>query len=403
MNELAWLMAALLAVSGAFSGSEAALFTLGSRGVDRAPLWLRPLLHDSVAALTVILCGNLVINLAYFALSAAWARQLDSGSAAVVQFAAVLAIVLGGEILPKTLAHRYPDFFGRILLPPILVLHRLFARPARWLGLRWVRPRPAQAPLDSEDLSDILAVQEQGLLGEKEHGLLNHLLEMGTLRAGAIRLPLHKVPRLPELMPLREASSHLRKLKVAWAAVQDARGEVIGILDLCRQPRGRLVRDVMRPVPILPELAPVASGVPLLRNSGAPFVLLVDEHGTGTGIIERGRWADTLIDRLPMANRQGIGPAVMALGGQRFLVDASLPLHDFRDHFGDPGDCDPLTETLLGLIEERLGRLASLNDSFCFSSAESYFEVRVVRCDGQHPLRLELRVDRQNQAQDGSP
>jgi magnesium and cobalt exporter, CNNM family len=400
MSDFAWLMAALLAVSGAFSGSEAALFTLGSRGADRAPYWVRPLLQDSVAALTVILCGNLIINLAYFALAAAWARQLESGSAAAVQFAAVLAIVLGGEILPKTVAHRYPDFCGRLLLPPIRVLHRIFARPARWLGLRWVRPRPAHPPLDSEDLSDILAVQEQGMLGEKEHGLLNHLLELGTLRAGAIRLPLHQVAKLSELMPLREASSKLRKLKVAWAAVQDRRGEVVGILDLCRQPRGRLVRDGMRPVPILPELAPVAAGVPLLRQSGAPFVLLVDEHGTGTGIIERGRWADTLIDRLPKAHRHGFGPAVMGLGGDRYLVDASLPLHDFRDRFGDPGDCDPLTETLLGLVEERLGRLAVLNDSFCFDSPASHFEVRVVRCEGHHPVRLELAV-RSLSPQDG--
>jgi magnesium and cobalt exporter, CNNM family len=392
MTDIPWLMAGLLAVSGAFSGSEAALFTLGSRGADRAPQWVRPLLDDSVASLTVILCSNLVVNLAYFALAAGWARQLESGSAAVVQFTAVLAIVLGGEILPKTIAHRYPDYSGRVLLPPVLVLHRLFARPARWLGLRWVRPRPLKPPLDSEHLSDILAAQERSILGEKEHGLLNHLLELGTLRAGAIRLPLHKVAKLNELMPLRDANAELRKKKVAWAAVQDARGEVIGILDLCRQPRGRLVRDGMRPVPILPELAPVAAGVPLLRKSGAPFVLLVDEHGTGSGIIERGRWADTLIDRLPEANRQGYGPAVMALGGQRFLVDAGLPLHDFRDHFGDPGTCDPLTETLLGFIEERLGRLACLNDSFCFSSPANHFEVRVVRCEGQHPVRLELRL-----------
>jgi putative hemolysin len=385
-----WMMSALLVLSGIFSGSEAALFTLGSRGLDRVPTWVRPLLKDSVASLTIILLGNLVVNLAYFAAATAWARQVDSSSAASIQIAAVFLIVVIGEILPKTVAHQFPDGFGRLLLPPIMLLHSVFQRPARWLGQHWARTPPQPEMLDSEDVDELIADQERGVLQGAEHRLLSQILELGSLRAGAIRRPLNRVMKIPPSLPLRHAYSKLRDANLAWAAVQDDKENVIGILDLCRQPRGRRVGDVMIPVPILPELAPVASGVPLLKKTGAPFVLLVDEYGHGTGIIERGRWSDTLLDRLPHAASGTESEAIHRIAPNRFEIDASLPLHDFKDRFGDPGELDVLTETVSGLVQQRLGRLAKLNDHFGWQVNRARFEIKVLEADGDHPTRLEL-------------
>jgi CBS domain containing-hemolysin-like protein len=386
-----WMMIALLALSGFFSGSEAALFTLGSRGLDRVPIWVRPLLQDSVASLTIILLGNLVVNLAYFAAATAWARQVDSSEAASIQIAALFLIVVVGEILPKTIAHRYPDGFGRVLLPPILVLMRIFQRPARWLGQHWARKAPPAEFLDSEDVDELIAGEERSVLGVEEHRLLSQILELGSLRAGAIRRPLQRVVKISPQLPLRQAYSQLREENVAWAAVQDEQGNVIGILDLCRQPRGRRVGDVMIPVPILPELAPVAAGVPLLQRSGAPFVLLVDEYGHGTGIIERGRWSDTLLDRLPSPNTGRAGEVIKRLDENLFHIDANLPIHDFKDRFGDPGELDVRTETVSGLLQQRLGRLANLGDHFGWQVGEHCFELKVLEVEGDYPTRLELR------------
>lgn len=384
------MMAALLMLSGIFSGSEAALFTLGSRGLDRVPTWVRPLLNDSVASLTIILLGNLIVNLAYFAAATAWARQVDSSSAASIQIAAVFLIVIVGEILPKTVAHQFPDGFGRLLLPPILVLHGVFQRPARWLGQHWARNPPPAERLDSEDVDELIADQDRGVLRVAEHHLLSQILELGSLRAGAIRRPLKRVQKIPPSLPLRQAYSQLREADVAWAAVEDDKKNVIGILDLCRQPRGRRVADVMIPVPILPELAPVAAGVPLLQRTGAPFVLLVDEYGHGTGIIERGRWSDTLLDRLPQADSAGENKTIQRIAMNRFEIDASLAIHDFKDRFGDPGELDVLTETVSGLIQQRLSRVARLGDHFGWQAGDTRFELKVIEADADHPTRLEL-------------
>ena len=389
--ELLPAMVMLLLASGTFSGAEAALFTLGTQGLQRVPRWARPLLDQSVSALTVILFGNLLLNLSYFALATAWARGLEPAAGATVEVLAVLAIVLFGEILPKVLAHRYPDALGRLLLPPIVLLHTVFQRPAAWLGNHWARPAQRARPLASDEVRGILERTAPGMLDDEERGLMHQVLELGSLRAGAIRRPLHKVVQVQRDQPLKEAVAALRQRRAAWAAVLDHEQQVCGILDLARAPRGRTVADVMQGVPILPELAPVAAGVPLLRARGAPFVLLVDEYGHGTGIIERGRWADTLLDRLPQTPLHEFGPAILELGEGRFLVAANLPLHDFQDRFGELGEADPMTETVLGFAQERLGRVLGPSDAFGVVGPGGRYDLKVVRSEEGRPARFELQ------------
>lgn len=244
--------------------------------------------------------------------------------------------------------------------------------------------------LNSESPSPFLSesVPQQDVTRE----LLGQVLELGTLRAGALRRPLHHVAQLPLSMSIARARQQLVENRAAWAAVLDDSGQVCGLLDFTRLPRGKTVAAAMRQVPILPELAPVAAGVPLLWERGAPFVLLVDEYGQGTGIIERGRWADTLLDRMPRAQGEAAGPAILATADASYLLDANLPLHEFRDRFGDPGVGDERTETILGFAEERLGRLLHQGDAFGVFGAEHNFDFKVVRTEASRPVRLELTV-----------
>ncbi len=386
------LLMLLLLVSAVFSASEAALFTLATRSADRKPAVVRALLSDSVGALTVILFGNLLVNLSYFALSTAWARGLGGSQIALLKTLAVLAIVLFGEILPKTLAHRYPDACGRVLLWPVLVLHRLFGKPAHAIGRLWVGRRRHDSPLASDQLQDLLEEHSELALERQEHGLLDHLLELGTLRAGALRRPLHRVEQVAADLPLNQALARLREGRHAWAAVRNESGQVVGILDLTRAPRGARVADAMVAVPILPDLAPVAAGIPLLQQSGAPFLLLVDEFGASSGILERGRWADTLLDRLPESHAGEVATMIRRVSKNGFLVDAHLPLHEFADHFGDPGPADGRTETLSGLVEEHLGRVAEVGDVVRIGAEPPLFEVRVLRCDGPRAVQMHVRT-----------
>jgi len=381
--------AALLLGSATFSGAEAALFTLAGQRTRAAhlPRAARSLMQDRAGVLTTILLANLILNLAFFASVHASSASLDDGPRAALNLAALAVILLFGEILPKVVAHRRPIGAGRLLLPPVQLLHFFIGPAMRVIARRFGPPPSSDQPLSPEAAEALLRGEEVPGLGEDERALVRHVLELGKLRAGALRVPLARVPRIPSSEPLGLARRRLERDGALYAAVVNANGEVIGALDLTRTLHGACVSDSMLRVPVLPEVAPVANGLGMLRDSGAPFLLLVDEYGEGSGIIPRGRWADTLLDRMP---RGGSGAAIRELGGGRFMLDATLPLHDFEDRFGDPGARDVRVDTIGGLFADRLGRVVAAGDHLRIEQPGFACDLWVASASETGPETLEL-------------
>ena len=136
----------------------------------------------------------------------------------------------------------------------------------------------------------------------------------------------------------------------------------------------------------------MASGVRLLRESGAPFVLLVDEYGEAAGIIRRGRWADTLLDRLPARRDDGV-PPLEPLADAAWRVDASLPLHVLEERLGVHAEADVRVDTVGGLVAERLGRLPEPGDVVVLPQPGARCTLVVLRARDTRPLQLALRMD----------
>ncbi len=380
----------LLAFSVALNGAEAALFTLAARvGPEGLPASARALVKDRAGVLMTILLANLLATLAYFAAVHAWSDSFAEGVGASVEVGALVVLLVVADLLPKMLGHRRPRAIGSLAFPLVRGLHAVVGPLLRPLGER-MRPRAGRAaPLSPQEAEALLRGEDPLGLPEDERALVRHVLELGKLRAGALRLPLTRVTLVPGAEPLGLARRRLEKAAVSYGAVTDGRGEVVGALDLTRAPRGARALDAMTRVPILPEVAPAANGIVLLRDSGAPFLLLVDEYGQASGIVPRGRWADTLLDRLP----RGAGaPLLREAGPGRFLADAALPLHDFEDRFGSPGASDVRVESLGGLVSDRLGRVARAGDHLRFDGPGFVGEVWVARADETGPELLEIWV-----------
>lgn len=394
-------MIVLLFCSAWFAGAEASLFTLASVGSKSqgVPTVARRLMRDQVGVLTTILCVNLSVNLAFFAASHQFAANYSATTATLIQLSAVLVIVMFGEILPKVLGNRYPRVVGSILLLPVGILYVILGPILRPFGRRWGARAARPEPLDTAQAADLLEEDEAQILDRHEQDLVTHLLELGELRAGALRLPLSEVPQVSAMRPLQAELRRLEADGIPWAAVMHANGEVVGILDRARQLQGILVRDAMGTVPVLPEVAPVANGVQLLRVSGTPFVLLVDEYGQSAGIIQRGRWADTLLDRLPASDLAGRRPIRIGRDGH-WEVEATLPLHDFEDRFGDPGVADVRVDTIGGLVAEKLGRMAAVGDTVTAEHEGRRYTLTVLTCSETRPLLLEVSVEASEEESD---
>ena len=126
---------ALIFASGFFSGSETAIFYLSrselrqfSKGKPSEQI-VAALAADADRLLTAVLFWNLLINLSYFAVAGVIARRLaDQGmtaAAGVFTVGSLLAIILFGEVLPKSLSIVFRKKIAILVSWPLAVSVRL--------------------------------------------------------------------------------------------------------------------------------------------------------------------------------------------------------------------------------------------------------------------------------------
>ena len=175
---LPWLgaMAVLMACSGFFSASEAALFYLQPRdrrdmsGGSAAEQAAATLLENPDRLLSSILFWNLVINIAYFSLASIVAIRMESnpdlGSSFAATFAvlALFAIIFFSEMLPKSFGVLRPRTLASMVslplwwavrvvdpLMPFLRWVNLVSRRLIWPGFKpcllYTSPSPRDATL----------------------------------------------------------------------------------------------------------------------------------------------------------------------------------------------------------------------------------------------------------------
>ncbi|MEM6328185.1 MAG: DUF21 domain-containing protein, partial [Bacteroidota bacterium] len=193
------VLVGLLVLSGLFSGSEVALFSLSSGDVealreesDRASARVVRLLDRPRRLLVAILLLNTIVNVgaailsAQLTLLAADALGWSEVVLLIVQVVALTFVLLvTSEIAPKLVASRRPAWFARRVSPLLLPLVRLVTPVADALAMLataiQTRFRPADEPLSSEDIKTMADMgEQQGSLEEDERALIHSIVEFGA-------------------------------------------------------------------------------------------------------------------------------------------------------------------------------------------------------------------------------
>lgn len=199
-----WLIAMviLMACSGFFSASEAALFYLRPRDLSAmesgsvAQKAAAKLLETPDRLLSAILFWNLVINIIYFAISSICSLRIEKmeswGQSGAVLFAmaSLFAIIFFSEMLPKSIAVLKPRALATSLSLPLAVAVRaidpvmpllqwicLVSRRLIWPGFK---PEPY---LEIQDVQQ--AIEHSGAdpeLIEQEQAVLQNIVDLGNIR-----------------------------------------------------------------------------------------------------------------------------------------------------------------------------------------------------------------------------
>ncbi|MCP3906169.1 MAG: HlyC/CorC family transporter [Planctomycetes bacterium] len=397
----------LLVLSGFFSGSETALFSLNEaqrhafrRGNTLADRAVDALLSDERMLLITILLGNMTVNVLYFVISSVLMMRSATGALvqAITAMLFLLVIVLLGEVGPKMIASAARVRFAALTAPLLLTLHRLIGPLRAVLAAGVVAPlsrltAPAAAPPDLSDaeLNALLDISgSEGVIDTREERLLRDVLTMRRLRVGDVMTPRVRMVSLDARATRADVlaatrAERLTKIPICGKSLD----QVIGLLHVKRYllaptPTAVTDRRVMSPPAFVPDVASLDQLLEFFRRRGTQSAIVVDEYGGTEGIVSVEDLVEELVGDIVGPDEDPVDPPRLVAMG-RWIVSGDEPVHDFAEAFSL--DCSEVkAATVGGLIAERVGRVPRANDEV----ALDHWRLRVLEVEKARVVNAEM-------------
>lgn len=326
-----------------------------------------------------------------------YAHAISIGS--VVIAISYLSLIIG-ELVPKRIALSRPE----IIAAKMARLMRVFSaimRPAAWLlsastdlVLRLLPFKLAeQAPVTEEEIN--LMLREGAAAGHfhlGETAIAQMALRLGDRRISAVMTPRPKV----EWLNLADSEAD-NKAKIV--ASQNSRFPVIdgdpntvaGIIQIKDLLIAGLVgkpydlRAALRPPLYLPNTVTALRALEMLKKSGEPMALVVDEYGDFEGVVTLTDIMEALVGDIATPGETEDPPVVTREDGS-WLIDGMVPVDEVKDVIGLkllPGEESGDFHTLGGFVMAQVNRVPRVADHFTIDG----YRFEVVDMDGR-------RVDR---------
>jgi CBS domain containing-hemolysin-like protein len=320
---------------------------------------------------------------------------------AVALIIVVFLHMVVGEMAPKNIAISAPERAALVMALPMRAFIIVF-RPAITLlnGIANTVLRlfgvPPVGALDvahsAEDLAAIIgAGRREGVIEDFAHRLLTRAIVFGDCDASAVMVPRPDVVAAPadatvaEIEDLIERTGHSR-IPIHTGDLDDVIGfmHAKDLLDVDDEARDLpLDGALIRPLGVVPEMAPLRTVLGEMRRTRHHLALVVDEYGGTAGIIT----LEDIVEELVGDIRDEHDPRstrVRTLEGGAVIAAGSVRAHELAPLGLELPEGD--YETIGGLVMDRLGRIPRRGDVV----ETDGWRIQVVRMDGRRVGEVEI-------------
>lgn len=402
-------MVILMACSGFFSASEAALFYLrlrdrremqnGSLGDQAASA----LLADPDRLLSAVLFWNLVINIAYFAIASICALRLENsesaGQTAAVSFAvaALLAIIFFSEMLPKSVAVLKPRALAQFVSIPLTWTVRMvdplmpMLQSINLISRRLIWPNFKTEPL--MDVSDLeRAIEHSGndaALIKQEQAVLRNIVQLSSIRVEEWMRPRTQFVSYPPPVKLTDlkgsipASGYLLVTEPDTLEIEKA----IRLDNQFRIDEQNLER-FSDPVLYLPWCATVADALEKMSHRDREVTVVVNEFGDTIGVLTIEDILETVFVYSPSRIERILDmPPLVQTSDQTWNVVGIMSLRQLARRL-EVEIPETTSVTVGGVIQESVQRMAETGDVCDWGP----FQFQVIEVERRGAMLVEVRL-----------
>jgi len=378
-------VAVVLIFAGAsffFALAETALFSLSKWQVrqlaEREPRVggvVARLLAEPQDLLATMVLGNTFASAAMLAV-ALWMAIHDRWPLVGTVVGLLALILVGCEVLPKTLAVRQPERWSLRLARPLAFVLRFslpLCRVAQMINsaiLRTVIPRNVQAhvTLTDADYQELLEMAyQQGALAQSEKEIILQVISLDRRTAKEVMKPRSRMAAISDDLSIEEMIAAARNYKHRRLPIYDETPDtIVGVLNtraLLLDPQIDLADAIEFPS-FVPETMNLLQLFKSLQRQRRGLAIVLDEFGGTAGIITMEDILEEVIGKIQGQAETG-GFVMEKLGPGRWRVAGTLRLDDFRREYPVLGDVSEV-ETMGGLLVSLLDVVPGRSESATF-------------------------------------
>ena len=374
----------LLMLSAFFSSAETALTTvnririrsLADDGSKRAKTVLK-ITDNSGKMLSAILIGNNIVNVAAASITTSLAYSLGGSAVAIANAVITIAILLFGEITPKTTATIHAEklaliyapiisIFMKIMTPVIFIINGL--SNAVLLLLR-IDPNAKNQTMTENELRTIVDVShEDGVIESDGKEMIYNVFDLGDAKAKDVMVPRVHVTFADVNTTYEELIEIFREDKFTRLPIfEDSTDNVIGTINmkdllLFDNTKEFHIRDILREAYFTYEYKNISELLVEMREASFNIAIVLDEYGDTAGLITLEDILEEIVGEIHDEYDENEEDFIKEIGEREYMIEGSTNLDDLNDRLDLQLESEDY-DSLGGFIIEHLDRLPEEGDS----------------------------------------
>lgn len=380
------IMVICLLSSAYFSATETAfscanktrLRALAEKGNKKAEL-AASLAEKYDSLISTILIGNNIVNILLASVATLlFVEELKLPSGAAVSTAVVtVAVLIFGEITPKSIANDFPEKFAMFSAPFIRIFIWVFL-PLNFIFSLWKKLVGKLFKVEQEDnltqeefLMMVEEAEHDGDIDTDEGDLLRNAIEFSDLKAEDILTHRVDLEALPVDSAKKEIAQTFAETRFSRIPIyEDNIDNIIGVIHqkdfyvgsgITTAP----IKDIISPVLFVHQSERADDLLKKLQKEKSHMAVVVDEYGGTLGIVTMEDILEQLVGDI-WDEHDEVVEEFKELDENTFIIDCNMNLDDFCEEFDIETESDSVS--VGGWVAEQIGNIPNVNDSFAFEN-----------------------------------
>ncbi len=397
------VMGVCLIGSAYFSASETAFLsmnktrikTLAEKGNKRAELALE-LSEKYDKLISTILIGNNIVNILLSALATVlFVKLLGDMGATVSTIVTTVAVLIFGEITPKSIAKDFPESFA-MFSAPFMRLLLVLLTPLNFIFSAWQKlisklfaSKGDDKMSQEELLMFVEEVQQDGSIDTDEGDLIKNAIEFTDRTAEDILTHRVDLEAVPDGVTKEEIAQKFTETRFSRLLVfSETIDNIIGVINqkdfyIGQGMTNKSIEDITTQPLFIHRSEKISDLLKLLQKEKSHIAVVLDDYGGTLGIVTMEDILEELVGDI-WDEHDEVVEDFQEVSEDTCIVDCSMNFLDFCERYDIESDTNSIS--LGGWITEQMGKIPEEGDEFEYET----LHITITQTDGRRVIAAKV-------------